>query len=141
PVRRPCRAYGIRHETGRRRPGALTRDRDLRGTPMRRGAVRAIRAGAAALVLSAAAGPPAAGTTAPEPNTPIRHFMVLMQENHTFDNYFGKYPGADGIPPGVCMPKDPAIPGSSCIRPWHIGRQPIKDLDHSEPTFLSQLDH
>ena len=30
--------------------------------------------------------------------TPIQHLVVLMQENHTFDNYFGTYPGADGLP-------------------------------------------
>ena len=30
--------------------------------------------------------------------TPIDHFVVLMQENHSFDNYFGTFPGADGIP-------------------------------------------
>ena len=30
------------------------------------------------------------------PKTPIRHFITLMQENHTFDNYFGTYPGVDG---------------------------------------------
>ena len=35
----------------------------------------------------------------PRPNTPIEHFIYLMQENHSFDNYFGTYPGADGIPP------------------------------------------
>ena len=36
--------------------------------------------------------------------TPIKHFVTLMQENHSFDNYFGTYPGADGIPEGTCMP-------------------------------------
>ena len=30
-----------------------------------------------------------------------------MQENHSFDNYFGTYPGADGIPKDVCMPSRP----------------------------------
>src|SRR5215471_13151373 len=39
--------------------------------------------------------------------TPIQHIVVLMQENHTFDNYFGTYPGADGIKPGTCMPVNP----------------------------------
>ena len=39
--------------------------------------------------------------------TPIKHLIFLMQENHSFDNYFGTYPGADGIPPGTCMPVDP----------------------------------
>ena len=28
----------------------------------------------------------------------IRHVIVIMQENRSFDNYFGTYPGADGIP-------------------------------------------
>ena len=36
--------------------------------------------------------------------TPIQHVVVLMQENHTFDNYFGTYPGADGLPNGTKMP-------------------------------------
>lgn len=28
--------------------------------------------------------------------TPIQHVIVIMQENHSFDNYFGTYPTADG---------------------------------------------
>ena len=28
--------------------------------------------------------------------TPIQHVVVIMQENHTFDNYFGLFPGANG---------------------------------------------
>ena len=40
-----------------------------------------------------------------------------MQENHTFDNYFGAYPGADGRPPGVCMPNDLADPSKGCVKP------------------------
>jgi phospholipase C len=28
---------------------------------------------------------------------PIRHTIVIVEENHTFDNYFGTYPGANGI--------------------------------------------
>ena len=36
--------------------------------------------------------------------TPIKHFVVLMQENHSFDNYFGTFPGADGISRDTCMP-------------------------------------
>ncbi len=29
--------------------------------------------------------------------TPIQHVVVVMLENHTFDNYFGRFPGANGI--------------------------------------------
>jgi phospholipase C len=28
----------------------------------------------------------------------VQHVIVIQQENHSFDNYFGTYPGADGIP-------------------------------------------
>ena len=28
----------------------------------------------------------------------IRHVIIIMQENRSFDSYFGTYPGADGIP-------------------------------------------
>jgi phospholipase C len=72
-------------------------------------------------------------------NTPIEHFIVLMQENHTFDNYFGTYPGADGIPEGTCIPVDPFDKANAeCVEPFHIGDRPIDDLDHSESTFNLQ---
>lgn len=74
-----------------------------------------------------------------KPNTPIEHFLVLMQENHTFDNYFGMYPGVEGIPEGTCIPVDPFDKtNTECVEPFHIGDRPIDDLDHSESTFNLQ---
>src|SRR6266705_2026678 len=29
--------------------------------------------------------------------TPIQHVVIIMMENHTFDNYFGTFPGVNGI--------------------------------------------
>jgi phospholipase C len=51
----------------------------------------------------------------------IRHVVVIMQENRSFDSYFGTYPGADGIPmrngvPTICLP-DPLT--HHCVRPFH----------------------
>jgi phospholipase C len=46
----------------------------------------------------------------------IKHVIVIVQENRSFDSYFGKFPGADGIPKHVCVP-DPARGG--CERPFH----------------------
>ena len=53
----------------------------------------------------------------------IRHVVIIMQENRSFDSYFGTYPGADGIPglagnPGQvpCLP-DPNTGG--CDQPFH----------------------
>ncbi len=36
--------------------------------------------------------------------TPINHVVMLIQENHTFDNYFSSFPGVDPAPSDVCMP-------------------------------------
>jgi phospholipase C len=46
----------------------------------------------------------------------IQHVIIIMQENRSFDSYFGTFPGADGIPPGVCVP-DPLNGG--CVAPFH----------------------
>src|SRR3974390_473840 len=27
---------------------------------------------------------------------PIQHVVIIVKENHTFDNYFGTFPGAEG---------------------------------------------
>src|ERR1700686_2910008 len=31
------------------------------------------------------------------PHYPINHVIIIIKENHTFDNYFGTFPGARGI--------------------------------------------
>ena len=51
--------------------------------------------------------------------TPIQHVIIIMQENRSFDQYFGTYPGADGFPAGICVPLDPATPQLGCVRPFH----------------------
>src|SRR5262249_3936580 len=48
---------------------------------------------------------------------PIKHIVVIMQENRSFDNYFGTYPGAIGIPRGTCVPFSPDNPSLGCIKP------------------------
>jgi phospholipase C len=47
----------------------------------------------------------------------IKHVVVIMQENRSFDTYFGTYPGADGIPAGVCI-SNPIT--NRCVKPFHI---------------------
>src|SRR6185503_14027620 len=68
-----------------------------------------------------------------DPNTPIEHLIVVMQQNHTFDNYFGTYPGVNGIPEGVCVPVTLSDPNNKeCLAPYEITTQPISDLSHSD---------
>jgi phospholipase C len=67
---------------------------------------------------------PGCTSVRPAPNAgihAIKHVIVIMQENRSFDSYFGTYPGADGIPmkngvPTVCSP-DPVT--GTCVRPYH----------------------
>jgi phospholipase C len=50
----------------------------------------------------------------------IRHVIVIMQENRSFDSYFGTYPGADGLAmqngqPSACVPNSQT---NQCQRPY-----------------------
>ncbi len=76
-----------------------------------------------------------------QPATPIQHLVVVMQENHTFDNYFGTYPGVDGMQPDTKMPIDPKNPSLGSVVPWHIGNSTITDISHSASTFKDQYDN
>jgi phospholipase C len=86
----------------------------------------------------AAAAGGAVAKKAQRPKTPIKHFVTLMQQNRSFDHYFGTYPGADGIPAGACVPIDPSRPGSKCIRPFRIGDRAVRDVDHNAAIFAGQ---
>ena len=56
----------------------------------------------------------------------IKHVVIIMQENRSFDSYFGTYPGADGIPGLAGHPgKVPCVPdpqAHQCHKPWHNTR-------------------
>jgi phospholipase C len=110
-------------------------------------AVAALLVGAGAQTGSAATGFPAGDANAGLPSaqatrtvTPIKHFLFLMQENHSFDNYFGTYPGADGFPPGTCVPVRVGEPNGECVTPYRINGSAISDLGHTKDVFEAQLD-
>ena len=83
---------------------------------------------AAGLLMVSAAQAEAAGKGKSAPamkDIPIKHVIIIFQENRSFDTYFGTYPGADGIPmrngvPAVCNP-DPKT--GECVKPY---------LDHND---------
>jgi phospholipase C len=68
------------------------------------------------------------GTTRPNGTTTaplggihkIRHVVVIMQENRSFDSYFGTFPGADGIPMHDGKPTVCALAGAkrTCVEPY-----------------------
>jgi len=53
---------------------------------------------------------------APGDISKIQHIVIIMQENRSFDEYFGTFPGVDGIPPGICIPDRR---NGGCVRPYH----------------------
>ncbi len=73
-------------------------------------------------VIQRRCGPPSATSELPAGAKKIKHVIIVMQENRSFDHYFGTFPGADGIPmkngvPTVCI-RNPATGG--CTAPFHI---------------------
>lgn len=87
------------------------------------GTRRALKLAVAAALVVLTAGAPARaadGGGAHQARTPVRHFIYLMQGDRTFDQYFGTYPGADGIPAGACQARDLSDPSSGCVRPYAL---------------------
>jgi phospholipase C len=74
---------------------------------------------------------PAAGRPAPvATSATISKIVVVFQENHTFDNYFGSYAGADGTA-GKSF-RLPVTPGAApTVGPSHSPTLTPADLTHS----------
>ena len=52
---------------------------------------------------------------------PIKHIVIIFKENHTFDNYFGTFPGTEG---------DAALA--------HAPNPPLSDHDHRHQAWLNR---
>ena len=77
-------------------------------------------AGALVLTACSVGGGGGGSSSGPQGIHKIKHIIVIMQENRSFDSYFGTFPGADGIPmangtPSVCVP-DPST--NQCVKPY-----------------------
>jgi phospholipase C len=79
-----------------------------------------------------------ASVDAGTPAMPIRHVIVIVKENHTFDNYFGSFPGAEGTlgadGQNVCVTPSGSGP---CVRPPDA---PNHDLCHGHSCALIDWD-
>ena len=71
--------------------------------------------------------PPACATS------PIHHVIIFVKENHTFDNYFGSFPGAEGTAT--------AVTSNGPIPVTEAPDVPPHDLCHEHSCALTDLDH
>ncbi len=86
--------------------------------------------------------------TAPSTSNPaatgihkIKHVVVIMQENRSFDSYFGTYPGADGLPTSngrftTCLP-NPAT--NVCEAPYHDPADSNGGADHTKAAAIADI--
>ena len=73
----------------------------------------------------------------------IKHIIIIMQENRSFDSYFGTFPGADGLPTKdgaftVCNP-DPKT--GQCMSPYHDINDSNGGGPHEAPASLADIDN
>jgi phospholipase C len=72
----------------------------------------------------------------------IEHLIFIVQENRSFDHYFGTYPGADGFPRDanghidVCIP-DPVL--GHCVRPYHTSNQWNEGGPHTQRASIADV--
>jgi phospholipase C len=92
--------------------------------------VRAVSA-LALVVLAACTGASQSSSARNQGSTPagdihkIKHVVVIMQENRSFDTYFGTYPHADGIPMEDGKPKP-------CLADSRTGKCQKPYVDHAD---------
>ena len=67
------------------------------------------------------------------PDIPIEHIIIIVQENHSFDNYFGTFPGANGIRAGTVLADYPGGPLINKPFPLEVEAVPF-DLPHGWTT-------
>jgi len=81
-------------------------------------------------------------TPTPSPavgSVPIKHVIVVIMQNRSFDHLFGAFPGANGIRPGVPGFTEIDAKGTT-VTPQLLTNIAIGDLPHSRGDFLRVWD-
>ncbi|MDE3179576.1 MAG: hypothetical protein KGM47_07935 [Acidobacteriota bacterium] len=52
------------------------------------------------------------------PQGPVKHVVLVIKENHTFDNYFGTFPGANGDATLAHSPNPPTVTPGNRHQAW-----------------------
>jgi phospholipase C len=101
-------------------------------------AAAAASAGLLALVAPASASASAGAGAVHQAVTPIKHFVFLMQGGRSFDNYFGTYPGADGLSAGTCQLRVTGKPADGCVKPFLLSGGHLPSLGANNTIIANQ---
>ena len=79
----------------------------------------------------------------PEGIHKIKHVIIIMQENRSFDSYFGTFPGADGLPTkdGAFTVCNPDIRTGQCMSPYHDTNDENGGGSHGAAASLQDIDN
>lgn len=69
------------------------------------------------------------------PRSPIRHLIVIVLQNRSFDHLFGTFPGVDGARPGVPGYSQLDANGVS-VQPFRLSDLATPDLPHSRSAYV-----
>ena len=84
------------------------------------------------------------GGTAPPGADKLEHLIFIVQENRSFDHYFGTYPGANGIPTNpdgsfaVCIPD--TYQDNKCVKPYVTRSIQFDGGPHDHPAAVTGID-
>jgi len=71
--------------------------------------------------------------------TSIKHFLFLLQGDRSFDNYFGTYPGADGLANATCQ-RQADGKSATCVKPFPLHGQSVQPLGATPSVLANQYD-
>jgi phospholipase C len=84
---------------------------------------------------SVGSAPPTGPSAAPPAANPIKHIVLMIQENRSFDNLFAGFPGADTTMQGLCKP------AKWCKGSHMVKLHSVKLESSGTPNFGVDIDH
>lgn len=80
-----------------------------------------------------------ASTGGATPQSPITHLIVLILQNHSFDNLFGTFPGANGLAPSDLGYTETDASGNT-VTPQLMSQMDAPNLNHNIATYTETYD-
>ncbi len=70
----------------------------------------------------------------------VQHLIIIMMQNHSFDNLFGTFPGAHGLDPSASSYRQVDKSGGT-ISPTLLKSLSTEDLNHSRAAYVAAWDN